>query len=595
MIRLVWTNDAPDPYHLALLQQGVNIWNDWRRENPKIIPSFHKANLSGADLNHANFKTAEFKEANLSGANLSGAAFGKAILTKADLSKTNLSGAGFFDADLSESNFADANLHCTHFSKSELNNSKFNKASFTATKLADTNCNQVDFSDATFHGIEIQRTNFSEANFSNATFNHAIFLGARLYRTNFSGSTLNDVKMPNAYLHGAKFTNATLIGIDLSGSDLSNVDFSDADLTGADLSDANLSNANFHKAILNKACLARVKAIGTDFSGAELTGACIEDWNINKANLNDVSCQYVYLRNPDENRCPVDREFTEREFTKRFQISQNILEIAFSDGMPWRSFAYAFHEVNLQVLDEYDDELFLQEYKVLGEGLAVLKISYPPSADNKKIQELLVKRTHELELQVAHLEGEVRAKDVALSMFERLLSTNYAVITEPHQIHAEDIESFQKIRDVDINSISHFLKENGYLDISEDKIQVGLERILNEKFHKKDWGGEYNDLFTSNLLFKGSRKSTAFLLKGNGLKVATMEIKHCGKNGDQLLRLFESPAELFVIQFVGNISESIIKDVEGKVEQLRAKGKQSHYCLINGVDTARLMYAYGLL
>ncbi len=74
-----------------------------------------------------------------------------------------------------------------------------------------------------------------------------------------------------------------------------------------------------------------------------------------------------------------------------------------------------------------------------------------------------------------------------------------------------------------------------------------------------------------------------------------MEIKHCGKNGDQILRLFDSPAELFIIQFVGNISEAVIKDVEGKVDHLRAKGKQVCYCIINGLDTARLMHAYSLL
>lgn len=85
------------------------------------------------------------------------------------------------------------------------------------------------------------------------------------------------------------------------------------------------------------------------------------------------------------------------------------------------------------------------------------------------------------------------------------------------------------------------------------------------------------------------------MLKGNGLKAPTMEIKHCGKNGDQIVRLFESPAELFIVQFVGNISEAIIKDVEGKIEQLNRRGKQSYYCIINGSDTARLLHAYGFL
>jgi len=163
------------------------------------------------------------------------------------------------------------------------------------------------------------------------------------------------------------------------------------------------------------------------------------------------------------------------------------------------------------------------------------------------------------------------------------------------RLYIEDIDSFAKVRDVNPATISHLLQANGYLDIAEDSIQINLEKILNEPFHKKDWGGEYNDLYTSNLVVNGARRAAAFLLKGNGLKVSNMEIKHCGKNGDQLIRLFDSPAELFIVQFVGNVSEAVIKDVEGKVDQLRAKGKVACYCIINGQDTARLLHAYGLL
>jgi len=74
-----------------------------------------------------------------------------------------------------------------------------------------------------------------------------------------------------------------------------------------------------------------------------------------------------------------------------------------------------------------------------------------------------------------------------------------------------------------------------------------------------------------------------------------MQLAHCGKNGDQVVRLFQSPAELFVVQFVGNISESLIKDIDGKVQHLRVKGRQAFYCIINGQDTTRLLAAYGYL
>jgi hypothetical protein len=160
------------------------------------------------------------------------------------------------------------------------------------------------------------------------------------------------------------------------------------------------------------------------------------------------------------------------------------------------------------------------------------------------------------------------------------------------RLYVEDIDSFRNVRDVNPEAASDLLV-NGYWDIAEDFVQLTLEQILDVPFHKKDWGGEYNDLYTANVIINGRRTASAFMLKGNGLKKKTMEIKDCGKNGDQLVRLFESPAQLYVVQFVGNISEAVIKDVEGKVNEKRAHGKDAWYCIITGQDTARLARAYG--
>lgn len=170
----------------------------------------------------------------------------------------------------------------------------------------------------------------------------------------------------------------------------------------------------------------------------------------------------------------------------------------------------------------------------------------------------------------------------------------YTDLPVTSRLYVEDIDASAKVRDVNPDAVANLLKPGGFFDVSEETVQVRLEKILNEPFHKKDWGGEYNDLYTSNVVVNGARRATAFLLKGNGLQVQSLEIKHCGKNGDQLLRLFESPADLFVVQYGGNVSEAIIKDVEGKTEQLKARGKQVAYCIINGLDAARLLHAYGL-
>ena len=160
------------------------------------------------------------------------------------------------------------------------------------------------------------------------------------------------------------------------------------------------------------------------------------------------------------------------------------------------------------------------------------------------------------------------------------------------RLFVEDIDSFRKVRDVNPTTVTNVLKD-GYLDQSEESVQTALERILNVSFHKKDWGGEINDLYTANVIINGARCETAFLLKGNGLRKKTMEIRDCGSNGDQILRLCESPAKLFVIQFVGRISEAVISDIDGKVRQMRSQGRDAWYCIMDGQDTARVLRAYG--
>jgi hypothetical protein len=171
----------------------------------------------------------------------------------------------------------------------------------------------------------------------------------------------------------------------------------------------------------------------------------------------------------------------------------------------------------------------------------------------------------------------------------------YTDLPDKLRLYVEDIDSFSKVRDVNPELVKDLLGTNGYFDESEETAQCAIEKILSEPFHKKDWAGEQNDLYTSNVIVYGTRRATAFLLKGNGLKVQTMEIRHCGSNGDQLVRLVRSPADLFVVQFVGNVSEAIIEDIDGKVRQLTAHGKSAAYCIINGLDTARLLRAYSLV
>jgi hypothetical protein len=170
----------------------------------------------------------------------------------------------------------------------------------------------------------------------------------------------------------------------------------------------------------------------------------------------------------------------------------------------------------------------------------------------------------------------------------------YSDLPIQERLFVEDIDSFARVRDVNPSMVSGCL-EAGRIELSEDEVQMALEAILAVPFHKKDWAGETNDLYTANVLLNGARRPTAFLLKGNGLKKAEMTIADCGKNGDQIVRLFQSPSDLFVVQFVGRVSDAVIQDLQSKTALRRNQGANANYLVIDGQDTARLLHAYNKL
>lgn len=156
------------------------------------------------------------------------------------------------------------------------------------------------------------------------------------------------------------------------------------------------------------------------------------------------------------------------------------------------------------------------------------------------------------------------------------------------EVRIEDIDNFSKISGLSYQEFVKYIP----IDFLEDDIQKAFEKIIGEPFHKKDWGGEYNDLFTNRICIDGNRIRVAFLLKGRGVP-RILTISDCGRNGDQIQRLFESPADLFIIQHVNYIHESVIKEMIQKTMHLRrTSNPEAQFCVINGINTARILKAY---
>ena len=112
--------------------------------------------------------------------------------------------------------------------------------------------------------------------------------------------------------------------------------------------------------------------------------------------------------------------------------------------------------------------------------------------------------------------------------------------------------------------------------------------ILNEGNVTKDWGGETSDLFTNHIHINGKRMNAAFVLKGPS-KFHEMSIKDLGANGNQIVRLFDEPAEVYFVQHCHYIKQEIYKTMEAFSAQFH---RFRRYCVIDGIDTLRILKAY---
>ena len=151
-------------------------------------------------------------------------------------------------------------------------------------------------------------------------------------------------------------------------------------------------------------------------------------------------------------------------------------------------------------------------------------------------------------------------------------------------ITVDEIDTFRKVRHVKANTHPN--------PMPEARFKRGIQRILGERGRFKDWGGERNDLLTTRLVLKGKRRAAAFAFKGPGLR-GILTPGRMGKNGDQIHRLFNSAAEVFLVQYWNQIAESVLEQME---EFAKAKsvsdGKEIFFGVIDGQDSNRIITAY---
>ena len=116
---------------LAILKQGVEVWNKWREENLNT-----EIYLNGANLNKADLVLANLSYANLSFSDLSEAQLSSVDLEGSDLSGANLKSTVIIGADLSFVNFSEANLNGADLTNSDLGSVNFWGADLTGSNFA---------------------------------------------------------------------------------------------------------------------------------------------------------------------------------------------------------------------------------------------------------------------------------------------------------------------------------------------------------------------------------------------------------------------------------------------------------------------------
>jgi uncharacterized protein YjbI with pentapeptide repeats len=110
--------------HLAILRQGVEVWNAWRQENPCIKPDLSGAHLEWIKLFRIDLSDTIMNDVILASAQLDAANFSRAQLMRAKFASASLAGAIFSEVNLAEANFEGVKLWGANFREARLINSE---------------------------------------------------------------------------------------------------------------------------------------------------------------------------------------------------------------------------------------------------------------------------------------------------------------------------------------------------------------------------------------------------------------------------------------------------------------------------------------
>jgi uncharacterized protein YjbI with pentapeptide repeats len=154
--------------YLDILNQGVEIWNKWRKDHPETKIDLSSTNFNGRDFNGADFSGVDLSFATFLGANLVEAFFYEAYLEQAVFTGAGLRLANFDAAWLWGALINDANLDGASLIQAFIANADFSRSILTEANLAYALLNDSDFIEADLREADLTWSNLSGVDFSGA-------------------------------------------------------------------------------------------------------------------------------------------------------------------------------------------------------------------------------------------------------------------------------------------------------------------------------------------------------------------------------------------------------------------------------------------
>ncbi len=226
-----------DQEQLDILEQGVDVWNQWRRDNQYVKVDFSGVDLENAHLNGVNLREADLSRSNLTFIQLAEANLNNADLQMANLNRAHLNGAYLGRAILSKTEISMASLSRAYLREADLSNAKLIETDLSDADLSFANLRKVDFSRSLLNGTHLG-ADLKDANLKDAKIGFTVFSNVDLSETHgleevnhFSASTIgtdtilrSKGKIPEIFLRGCGLSDIEIESTKLYTPNLTNED-----------------------------------------------------------------------------------------------------------------------------------------------------------------------------------------------------------------------------------------------------------------------------------------------------------------------------------------------------------------------------------